>query len=204
MYILGSLTTLSYKRWWFHWRKFHAKIFWEYTILFYWIVNKTDNAATKIKHEYKKFLTFLGLVLEISQITLVFASNLKKKIVPSSGSWGNNLSGRLKITLMHFYVSCIFWNGVLLTETTPTWNLLHLKNNQVLNYKGHLTLYLCWWNISTESIIRPVWFIRYIYYWNLQFLNNVIINKTKVFLPQTYVTMAGFGYHVWFYCSQNL
>ena len=27
------------------------------------------------------------------------------------------------------------------------------------------------------------WFIRYIYDWNLQFLNNVIINKTKVLLP---------------------
>jgi hypothetical protein len=45
--------------------------------------------------------------------------------------------------------------------------------------------------ISPEDIIRPVgndstlpWFIRYIYYWNLQFLNNVIINKTKVLLPQ--------------------
>jgi hypothetical protein len=43
-----------------------------------------------------------------------------------------------------------------------------------------------------EGIIRPVvsvsaltWFIRYIYYWNLQFLNNVIIDKTKVLLPQT-------------------
>ena len=43
----------------------------------------------------------------------------------------------------------------------------------------------------TEGIIRPVvsaseltWFIIYIYYWNLQFLNNVIINKTKVLLPQ--------------------
>jgi hypothetical protein len=42
-----------------------------------------------------------------------------------------------------------------------------------------------------EAIIHPVanasaltWFIRYIYYWNLQFLNNVIINKTKVLLPQ--------------------
>jgi hypothetical protein len=42
-----------------------------------------------------------------------------------------------------------------------------------------------------EGIIHPVvsakaltWFIRYIYYWNLQFLNNVIINKTKVLLPQ--------------------
>jgi hypothetical protein len=42
-----------------------------------------------------------------------------------------------------------------------------------------------------EGIIRPVvsasaltWFIRYIYYWNLQFLKNVIIHKTKVLLPQ--------------------
>ena len=36
----------------------------------------------------------------------------------------------------------------------------------------------------SDGIIRPevsasalTWFIRYIYYWNLQFLNNVIINK---------------------------
>ena len=50
-----------------------------------------------------------------------------------------------------------------------------------------------------EGIIRPVvsasaltWFIRYIYYWNLQFLNNVIINKTKVLLPQAYVTLADY------------
>jgi hypothetical protein len=54
-----------------------------------------------------------------------------------------------------------------------------------------------------EGIIRPVvsasgltWFIRYIYFWNLQFLNNVIINKTKVLLPQVYVTLADFGYPV--------
>ena len=40
-----------------------------------------------------------------------------------------------------------------------------------------------------DSVIRPVvsvssltWVIRYIYYWNLQFLNNVIIIKTKVFV----------------------
>ena len=48
-----------------------------------------------------------------------------------------------------------------------------------------------------QGIIRPVvsasaltWFIRYIYYWNLQFLNNVIINKTKVLFPEVYVTLA--------------
>ena len=50
-----------------------------------------------------------------------------------------------------------------------------------------------------HGIIRPVvsasvltWFIRYIYYSNLQFLNNIIINKTKVLLPQAYVTLADY------------
>jgi hypothetical protein len=44
-----------------------------------------------------------------------------------------------------------------------------------------------------EGIIRPVvsaseltWCIRYIHCRNLQFLNNVIINKTKALLPQAY------------------
>jgi hypothetical protein len=54
-----------------------------------------------------------------------------------------------------------------------------------------------------EGIVRPwpvasvsalTWFIIYIYYSNLQFLNNVIINKTKNLLPQPYV--ADFGSHV--------
>ena len=40
------------------------------------------------------------------------------------------------------------------------------------------------------------WFIRYIYYWNLQFLNNVFINKAKVLLPKAYVTLDEFGYYV--------
>ena len=51
----------------------------------------------------------------------------------------------------------------------------------------------------SQGIIRPVvsasaltWFIRYIYYWNLQFLNNVSINKTKVLLLQAYVTLADY------------
>jgi hypothetical protein len=63
--------------------------------------------------------------------------------------------------------------------------------------------YLGWWAISPEGIIRPVvsdseltWFNRYIYYCNLQFLNNVINNKTKVLLPQAKVTLAEFGYPV--------
>ena len=54
--------------------------------------------------------------------------------------------------------------------------------------------YLCWWIIrvpGANGIIRPVvgasaltWCIRYIYYRNLQFLNHVIIIKTKVLVPQ--------------------
>ena len=50
-----------------------------------------------------------------------------------------------------------------------------------------------------HGIIRPVdsasaltLLIRYIYYWNLQFLNNIIIYKTKVLLPQAYVTLADY------------
>ena len=45
--------------------------------------------------------------------------------------------------------------------------------------------------LALKGIIHPVvsasarpWIIIYIYYWNLQFLNNAIINKTKVLLPQ--------------------
>ena len=52
----------------------------------------------------------------------------------------------------------------------------------------------------------PTWFVRYIYiyHWNLQFLDNVILIKTKVTLPQAYVTLVELGYSVWFYCSQIL
>ena len=40
--------------------------------------------------------------------------------------------------------------------------------------------------------------------YNASFLNNVIIIKTKILLPQTYVISVDFGYSVydlWFYCS---
>ena len=29
------------------------------------------------------------------------------------------------------------------------------------------------------SVSALTWFVRYIYYWNLLFLNNIIINKTR-------------------------
>ena len=55
-----------------------------------------------------------------------------------------------------------------------------------------------------RCIIRPVisvsaltCFIRYVYYWNLQFENNVIIIKIKVLIPQTWVTLAEFAYAVY-------
>ena len=56
-------------------------------------------------------------------------------------------------------------------------------------------------------VMTLTWFIRYIYYWNLQFLNHIITNETKVLRPQAYVPLADFGYTVyalWIYCSQNL
>ena len=38
---------------------------------------------------------------------------------------------------------------------------------------------------KVKTIFKPLKVtLRYIYYWNLQFLNNVIIIKTKVLLPQ--------------------
>jgi hypothetical protein len=60
----------------------------------------------------------------------------------------------------------------------------------------YLSFYYHWVDIAAsgqlvpEGIIGPVvsasalaWFIRYIFYRNLQFLNHVIIIKIKVFLP---------------------
>jgi hypothetical protein len=45
------------------------------------------------------------------------------------------------------------------------------------------------------------------YYWNLQFLINVTINKTKVLLPQSYIGDLSWFWlsflALWFYCSQN-
>ena len=61
----------------------------------------------------------------------------------------------------------------------------------------------CWpslFKLSFHFLLRSTGlldiFIRYIYYWNLQFLNNVIINKTKFLLPREFVTLADFGYPV--------
>jgi hypothetical protein len=50
------------------------------------------------------------------------------------------------------------------------------------------------------------WFIRYVLL-NLQLLNNIIINKSQVLLPQALMTFTNIGYPVYallFYCSKNL
>ena len=44
---------------------------------------------------------------------------------------------------------------------------------------------------------HTTWFIRYVYYLYLQFLNDVIIIKTKVLHPQGWVTLDDFCYPVW-------
>jgi hypothetical protein len=48
-----------------------------------------------------------------------------------------------------------------------------------------------WWNNSLRGYHHPVvcdsaltWFIRYLLYWNLQLITNIIIIKPKVLLPQ--------------------
>ena len=70
------------------------------------------------------------------------------------------------------------------------------------DYK-HPTWYL-WWTISPWVYHRPImaalsWFIRYIYYWHLQWLNNVITIQPKVLLPHAFVTLADFGALGFFY-----
>ena len=65
--------------------------------------------------------------------------------------------------------------------------------------------------LVTEGIIRPVvcvltltWFITYVCYLKLQFLNNVIIFKNKVLLPHAFPYFGDHVYALWFTCSQNL
>ena len=64
-----------------------------------------------------------------------------------------------------------------------------------------LVRFLCCWTVSSRGYHLPsnqcfgndmVYY--YIYYWHLQFLNIVIINKTNVILPQAYIALADFDY----------
>jgi hypothetical protein len=64
-----------------------------------------------------------------------------------------------------------------------------------------LVRFLCWWTVSPRGFHPPssqcfgndmVYY--YIYYRNLQFLNNVNINQTNVILLQASITVPDFGY----------
>ena len=57
--------------------------------------------------------------------------------------------------------------------------------------------------VSVSALTR---FIRCIYFWNWQFLNNVTITKANDPLPQAYMTLSDFGYPVWSFwhhCTQE-
>ena len=57
--------------------------------------------------------------------------------------------------------------------------------------------------VSVSALAR---FIRCIYFWNLQFVINVIIIKAKDPLPQAYMTLSDSdypGWSLWYYCSQE-
>ena len=68
--------------------------------------------------------------------------------------------------------------------------------------------------VILDDIIRPLvsvsvltWYIiyRYIYDWDWQYLNNVIIIKTKILLPRAFVTLADFTIRsFWFCCSPKI
>jgi hypothetical protein len=66
-------------------------------------------------------------------------------------------------------------------------NRYHLNNYYrcIVVYKGWLLSSFC-------GLMLP-----YIYYWNLQFLNNVIIIITNILFPLAYVTIADFSYPIY-------
>ena len=106
----------------------------------------------------------------------------------------------LALTLVQYiYIWLLFyyWTSklinLLLFQSFP--NSHHLRTN-FPNYKGPGPQIQMSWKIT----------VRYIYYCNLQYLNNAIIDKTKVLLPRALLTLADFGYPVlslWFHCFQN-
>jgi hypothetical protein len=91
--------------------------------------------------------------------------------------------------------------SMLLVSHSSTLDV-EILNRQTLLFLS-LGRYLYWWSISSEIIISPSsqWFIIYIYYWNLQLLNNIVINKTMVLIPQVQVSLAS---RLWLCCLGHL
>ena len=90
-----------------------------------------------------------------------------------------------------------------------------LFQKRVVRSKYLRVYYYHWVDTSAGGllVICPVvranaltYFISYIYYQKILFLNNVIIIKSKVFLCQSLVTLIDWCYPLkafWFYCSQK-
>ena len=113
-------------------------------------------------------------------------------------------------------------------ETTHIYMTMHKKTEVKLNVpRKFVSLILCIITLEmyifitiTESIISGQMYhiscfqrldndmvYAYIYYWNLQFINSVIIIKTKMYLNEALVTLPDIWYPVfvlWYYCCQIL
>ena len=90
------------------------------------------------------------------------------------------------------YNGSIWWNPEIWNQNGKIvfWTLLytcrpfHIPSKSRPNWGKQMNIR------PLVTVSKMTWCNRYIYHRNFQFLNNVIINKTKVFLPQAYVTIA--------------
>jgi hypothetical protein len=73
-----------------------------------------------------------------------------------------------------------------------TWWQLFQKRVMCTQFDIYVLIIITGYHPPSASTLT--WFIRYVYYWNLQFLNNVIMIKTTGILHQEYVTVADFGF----------
>jgi hypothetical protein len=107
--------------------------------------------------------------------------------------WASSDEGYFERHLMKVILSAIWWR----LFWAPSDEIYSRNASCALNLISTFLLlsldrHLCWWSISLRGYHQPSsqWFGTdmvyqiYIYYWNLQFLNNAIINKAKVLLPQ--------------------
>ena len=102
-------------------------------------------------------------------------------------------------------ISAISWWSVLFVEEngvpgenhrsaaiqwhTLSYTMTHLYNDTLYHIQWHTLSYI----VDTSKLAG---LIRYMYYRNLLLLNKLIILKTKVLLPQAYVTLADYYYPV--------
>ena len=94
-----------------------------------------------------------------------------------------------------WYLQNLLW-GITHKDKSVQFELPEVRQGGVIEIWNKGILPINTFLLAHEGIIRsvvrvasPKWWSRYIYNWNL-FLSNVIINKTKVLLPQSLVTLA--------------